>query len=80
VDPEGAPVYGWFTRRGNEVTFDDFLVFVDHFGRSQGDPDFDPVVDIVENGAIDFDDFLLFVEDFGKTVANAAIIQEQLGF
>jgi len=80
VDEAGTPIYGWFTRRGTAVTFDDFFLFADNFGLQQGDPGFDPLYDIVENGTVDFDDFFLFADDFGKTVANATTIQEQLGF
>ena len=80
VDAGGAPIYGWFTRRGTEVSFDDFFLFADNFGRRQGDTGFDSLFDIIENGVIDFDDFFLFADDFGKPVANAAAIQEQLGF
>jgi len=80
VDLEGAPIYGWFTRRGTVVGFDDFFLFADHFGRRQGGAGFDSLFDIVRNGAIDFDDFFRFADDFGRTVANAAAIQEQLGF
>ena len=80
VDPDGAPIYGWFTRRTAAVGFDDFFLFADHYGLQLGDVGFDSLFDIVENGVIDFDDFFLFADDFGKEVANSAAIQEQLGF
>ncbi|MFH1567122.1 MAG: hypothetical protein ABIL09_03920, partial [Gemmatimonadota bacterium] len=80
TDPQGAPVVGWFTRRGTQVGFDDFFLFADNFGRREGDAGFDAAFDIVQNGAVDFDDFFRFADDFGKTVANAAAIQQQLGF
>lgn len=80
VDPEGAPIYGWFTRGGTAVGLDDFFLFADNFGLQQGDEGFDSLFDIVENGAVDLDDFFLFADDFGKTVTNASDIQAQLGF
>ena len=75
LDPDGNVILGWFTREGDTVDFDDFFLFADNFGKSEDDAGFDPVFDIVPNGAVDFEDFFRFADDFGKTVANAADIQ-----
>ena len=66
------PVWVWFTREGDQVDFDDFFLFADHFGTEQGQPGYDARFDIVANGRIDFGDFFRFADDFGKVVANAS--------
>jgi hypothetical protein len=75
LDADGNVVLGWFTREGDTVDFDDFFLFADHFGESEGDAGFDLVFDIVPNGAVDFEDFFRFADDFGKVVANALDLQ-----
>ena len=62
-------------REGDAVDFDDFFLFADNFGKSEGDVGYDPLFDISPNGAVDFDDFFRFADDFGKVVANALSIQ-----
>ena len=47
------------------VDFTDFLTFVQGFGKSAGQDDFDEKLDLDGNGTIDFSDFLLFVNAFG---------------
>ncbi|MBT4499025.1 MAG: hypothetical protein HOC74_14955 [Gemmatimonadetes bacterium] len=79
LDVDGAPILGWFTREGESVDFDDFFLFADHFGQSEGDAEYDSIFDIVATGTIDFDDFFRFADDFGKVVVNAADIRAQLG-
>ena len=70
VDDSGEVVFGWFTREGNKVDFDDFFLLADHFGASDADADFALFFDIVPNGQIDVDDFLRFADDFGKSVTQ----------
>lgn len=48
------------------VNFDDFFLFVDHFGLSSRDPSFEPAYDLDGNGRVDFDDFFIFVDNFGN--------------
>jgi len=48
------------------VDFDDFFMFVKHFGASEGEPDFDLMYDLDGNGHINFDDFFSFVAEFGR--------------
>ena len=48
------------------VTFDDFFLFADNFGRNSIAPEWNPVYDLSGNGSIDFDDFFLFADNFGK--------------
>ena len=74
LDRNGDPILGWFTREGDQVDFDDFFLFADHFGTEQGQPGYDARFDIVANGRIDFGDFFRFADDFGKVVANASVI------
>jgi hypothetical protein len=74
LDSAGNVILGWFTRQGNTVGFDDFFLFADHFGTSQGDAGYDALFDIVPNGSIDFEDFFRFADDFGKVIANASVI------
>ncbi len=73
LDANGNVILGWFTRQGNTVGFDDFFLFADHFGTSQGDTGYDSLFDIVPNGSIDFEDFFRFADDFGKVIANASV-------
>ncbi len=47
------------------VDFTDFLTFVQGFGKSAGQADFNEKLDLDGNGTIDFSDFLLFVSAFG---------------
>jgi hypothetical protein len=73
----------------NAVTFDDFFLFVDAFGK-EATGDF-VIYDLSGNGMVDFDDFFLFVDNFGKSVPgklwsatqsideNAIITLEALG-
>ncbi len=48
------------------VDFTDFLTFVQGFGKSADQADFNANLDLDGNGTIDFSDFLLFVNAFGK--------------
>ena len=50
------------------VGIPDFLLFVNHFGTSRGDADYDAKYDLDENDVIGIPDFLIFVNDFGKEV------------
>ena len=74
LDRNGDLIVGWFTREGDQVDFDDFFLFADHFGTAQGETGYDARFDIVPNGRIDFGDFFRFADDFGKVVANASVI------
>lgn len=74
LDDNGNVILGWFTRQGDTVNFDDFFLFADHFGTSQGDAGYDALFDIIPNGSVDFGDFFRFADDFGKVIANASVI------
>ena len=52
------------------VDIPDFLLFVEHFGLSQGDAGYDARFDLDGDGTIGISDFLIFVEDFGKKVPS----------
>lgn len=71
IGVDGRPILGWFTREGISVGFDDFFLFADHFGLSEGAAAYDPIFDLIVNGTIDFEDFFRFADDFGKVVTNA---------
>ena len=48
------------------VGISDLLLFVDHFGLTQGDAGYDARYDLDEDGIIGFGDFLLFSNAFAK--------------
>lgn len=48
-----------------KVDFSDFESFVAAFGRSRGDPEFNPVFDLNGDDTINFQDFVSFAGDFG---------------
>ena len=79
IDEDGVIIFGWFTRQGSSVTFDDFFAFADHFGEDASDETYDARFDISPNDRIDFDDFFVFADDFGKTVANADEVRTSEG-
>lgn len=49
------------------VDFVDFLGFAGHFGKEQGDPDFEAKFDLDNSGSVDFTDFLQFAQAFGNS-------------
>ena len=48
------------------VGIPDFLLFVDHFGLTQGDVGYDARYDLDGDGSIGISDFLIFVDAFGQ--------------
>ncbi len=52
----------------NTVNFDDFFLFVDAFGSSQGQENYVTVIDIDVNGFINFDDLFILADNFGQSV------------
>lgn len=48
------------------VGFDDFVLFVEQFGLSRGDEQYDAKYDLDEDGTIGFGDFLIFGRSFGE--------------
>ena len=46
------------------VDFSDFLLFVDAFGSTEGDPEYNPWMDLDRDGMINFSDFLVFISLF----------------
>ncbi len=57
----------------NVIGSTDFLLFVSHFGLSEGDADFDTKYDIDGNGVVGFSDFVIFAEEFGKSVSGKPV-------
>jgi hypothetical protein len=49
----------------NEVTIGDFAIISASFGKSSGDPGFDPMADIDRNDEVDIGDFALMSGNFG---------------
>ena len=50
-----------------DVGFSDFLIFVDQFGKTSGDADFNPAMDLDNDNMVGFNDFLVFAAFFGLT-------------
>ncbi len=53
-----------------DVDFDDFLLFVAAFGKSEGEAGYNAGADLNSSGMVDFQDFLLFANAFGKPVSG----------
>lgn len=49
------------------VNIPDFLLFLEAFGATRGDREFNEEMDLVPDGIINVADFLVFAEQFGKT-------------
>jgi hypothetical protein len=62
---EPEPVAADFDRDGR-VGFNDFLLFVRHFGKSEGGEGFDATFDLDRDGRVGFSDFLIFTQAFGS--------------
>jgi len=61
-----ARLVGDFDGNGR-VEFDDFFLFVAHFGTSTGQAGFEQIYDLDGDGRVDFDDFFIFVDHFGES-------------
>jgi len=70
-DSEGGLVQGLYGA-DNQVGFDDFFVFADHFGQLGGTVGFDPAFDLAPNNQIDFFDFFVFADNFGRVAVGAS--------
>lgn len=49
-----------------EVTFQDFLLFAQHYGNAVDTMSIEKRFDLDDNGQIDFEDFLLFIQNYTK--------------
>ena len=56
------------------VDIPDFLQFVNAFGSSEGDDNFDAKFDLDGSGVVDIADFLAFVDVFGQTVQDTGSV------
>ena len=56
------------------VDFDDFFIFADAFGKSDGE------IDLNGDGMVDFDDFFMFADAFGNEVPGPARRYDSLEF
>lgn len=79
LDIFGQPVLGWFNPADDTVGFDDFFLFADHFGRVEGETEFDARFDLSVDGRIDFADFFVFADYFGVQVANRSELVGSFG-
>jgi len=70
-DSEGVLVQGLYGA-DNQVGFDDFFLFADHFGQLGGTIGFDPAFDLAPNNQIDFFDFFVFADNFGRVAVGAS--------
>ena len=57
----------------NVIGSTDFLLFVSHFGLSEGDTGFEAKYDLDGNGMVGFNDFVIFAEGFGKSVSGKPV-------
>ena len=64
-----APSVGYVARidfdGDRQRDFDDFVLFAQNFGLSQGDADFQSRFDLNRDGRVDFADFIIFARLFG---------------
>ncbi len=56
-----------------EVTFSDFLYFVNNFNANTEDDNYDPRTDLNEDGITDFNDFLAFSSSYGEAQTPAEL-------
>jgi hypothetical protein len=70
TDAGGNPVAGWFNRQDPTVGFDDFFLFIDHFGQVDGEVGFDSQYDLNDDHRVNFADFFIFVDHFGTRISN----------
>jgi PKD repeat protein/fibronectin type 3 domain-containing protein len=56
------------------VNFDDFFLFADSFGLSEGQSGYNATLDLSGNAAIDFDDFFQFADVFGVSYAAGRLV------
>jgi len=69
VDEHGEAIQGLFGK-DNTVGMDDFLLFVDMFGRTTEDLEFEEAYDLDSDRRVGLDDFLLFVASFGRVAVS----------
>jgi hypothetical protein len=62
LDAAGNRIFGDFDGSAG-VTFDDFFIFADNFGKAT----FEAATDLDADGDVDFDDFFIFADNFGKS-------------
>ncbi len=65
LDPAQADFDG-----NGKVEFPDFLAFVEVFGKTSSDSEFDGRMDFDSNGEVEFQDFLAFVSVFGQSAGT----------
>jgi PKD repeat protein len=56
------------------VNFDDFFLFADSFGLSEGQSGYNAMLDLSGNAAVDFDDFFQFADVFGVSYAAGRLV------
>jgi len=66
------PLRADFSLEG-KVEFADFVLFVQHFGKQQGQDGYDSTYDLDSNGRVEFADFVAFVGDFNKEQTSNGI-------
>ena len=64
-DATGEPVYGLFDD-DLKVDFDDYFLFMDHYGAFNSQTDFDHRFDLDNDGKINLSDFFIFADNFGR--------------
>lgn len=66
TDAEGNPVY-LIAKSSGTVGVDDFLAFLNAYGSSVGDANYNPQADVNDDNTVNLDDYLIFITSFGRT-------------
>ena len=72
TDADGNKILGWFNRQDPTVSFDDFFLFIDHFGQVDGEVGCDDQYDLDGDHRVNFAGFFIFADHFGTKVVNFA--------
>ena len=66
TDTNGRAIQGLFGS-DEEVGFDDYFHFADHYGSNSADAQWEPAFDLASNEAVDADGLTVFAENFGRS-------------
>ena len=74
-----APYFPGDFNRDGQVSLNDFSLFVQKYGLSEGDDAFDSLYDLDGDGKIGLGDFSIFVQNYGKRIGSAKAIPVTVG-
>ena len=78
-DPDRVPELPGDFNGDGEVDLSDFSLFVQKYGLSEGNDDFDPLYDLDGDGCIGLGDFSIFVRNYGKRIGSAKAMSVTVG-